>query len=418
MQYTSPRIPMTAVLPLVCTTGVSLLATDIYLPSLSILPDVLGGTHKQAQLTLSAFFITFAASQLVYGSLAEAFGKLRILLVAAAIFQAATILAALSQNIETLIIARSLQGIGAAAATAIIPAIIRQTYDEKASIKVFSLLGICQSVIPAMAPLLGALILFQLGWRWNFCLLFLASILSVSLLIRNRAMYRRSDHAIQKTRFTLHSFAANYGIVLTNRSFLSYAFGYSAAYGVLMTFVGSAPLLLHDVYGYPPVSFGLLQTAMVICFMAGSLLSSRASQTLGINRTIVVGLIFLVLTAFLITFTATGILPNTVYFMALSMLPSQFGLGLRFGVAMSASIGSVPDHKASASAMAVFLNFVFAATGNALVSLNVIGGLMTVALVCMLFTTISLLAGIAVRTPGPAAQHGQRHAQKMTTQSK
>lgn len=388
------RIGPSAVLPLFFTTGISLLATDIYLPSIPVLPEVLGGAIAEAQFTVAIFFVTFAACQLVYGTLAERYGNLRIVLSASSIFIAATIFAAMAPTIELLTVARAVQGVGAAAATAIVPAIIRTAYDERTSIRMLSWLGICESVIPALAPLMGALILHLAGWRANFWLLAAVGLAALLLLIRNRELYSSATSGDVHNVSALRSLIPSYATVLSNRSFLGYALGYSTAFGALLTFVGAAPYLLQSVYGHGPSSFGIMQIAMVLAFMAGSLLAGRSVDTMGIDRTILFGLLMLIASAALLPTVAFDLLPNSAIAMTLAMLPSQFGLGLRFGVAMSAAIGSVPRHQPSAAAMTSFLCFVFAAIGNLTFAILTDLQLLGVAICCAGFSAVSALAYI------------------------
>lgn len=389
MSQSPPKVGSAAVLPLVLTTGVSLLATDLYLPSIPVLPGLLGGTLRQAQSTLPAFFVTFALCQLLHGALAERYGNFRVLLGAALVFMAATVLAAAAPSIEILVVARAFQGAGAAAATAIVPAVIRRTYDEKTSIRVLSWLGMAESVIPALGPLLGAFVLALLGWRANFWLLLAVAGVAAAMLVRNRPLYERvKGEAVSENVW--RALLPNYAGVLSNCAFLAYALGYASAYGALMTFVGAAPTLLQGFYGHGPEAFGMMQVVMIAVFMAGSLAVGRSMEVLGRDGTIAAGLFFLALSAVLLLLTSSGILPDNAVMMTVAMLPSQFGLGLRFGVAMSAAIGSVPDRQSSASAMASFLCFIFAAAGNAVVALAVDHALTAVAAACLGFTIISL----------------------------
>lgn len=251
-----------------------------------------------------------------------------------------------------------------------------------------SWLGMAESVIPALGPLLGALVLSLFGWRANFWLLLAVAIVATAMLVRNRSLYRH-DRAVQ-SQGVWRDLVPNYVAVLSNRAFRGYALGYASAYGALMTFVGAAPTLLQDVYGLGPEAFGIMQVVMVAVFMAGSLLVGVSVDRVGRDGTIAFGLALLVVSAVLMALTASGFLPGSAVMMTLAMLPSQFGIGLRFGVAMSAAVGSVPDRQASASAMAAFLCFVLAALGNAVVALAIENALSAVAVACLGFAAISV----------------------------
>jgi MFS family permease len=114
-----------AVLPLVAITGLGLLATDLYLPSVPHLPQLLGGTLEQAQFTLVAFMTALAPMQLVYGVLADAFGTLRVLLAAILLLSERASAAQPRRASTSWSCFAFFRGAGAAAAAAIVPAVIR-----------------------------------------------------------------------------------------------------------------------------------------------------------------------------------------------------------------------------------------------------------------------------------------------------
>ncbi|AMV05965.1 MFS transporter [Xanthomonas citri] len=394
--------PFVAVLPLAAVTGTALLATDLYLPSIPSLPLWLGGTYLQAQLTLPAFFATFAAALLLYGALAEAYGRLHILLVGMSIFLAGSLLGGLAPDIETLLVARGLQGAGAAAAPAVIPALIRGIGDQATSIRALSWLGICQSVVPALGPVLGAGVLAVWGWRANFGLLVIAGVACLWALLRRRATFRGARTMERSQGAAPHGLWSTYALVLSRPRFLGLALSYACAYGTMLTFVGSAPFLLQRVYGHGAWSLGVVQAAMVACFMAGAMPAARVVGRHGARRAIrLANLLFGTTTASLLVVAFDGV-PSTAWTATLAMLPSQIGLGLRSGVSKQAAMDSVPEHPSGASAMASFLCFALAVAGNAAVSAFLATPVQAVALVCLILflacACASLLAWHPLRT--------------------
>lgn len=391
MAHPVQKSPLRTIAPLLAMTGVSLLATDIYLPSIPHLPMQLGGTLSQAQATLPVFFVTFALCQLLHGTLADTFGKFRVLVGAAGVFLFATVLAAMASDITILTLARALQGAGAAAATAIVPAVIRSSFNEATSIRLMSWLGMAESLVPALGPFLGAYILLWFNWRASFWLLAVCGVLSLLMLLSNRRIY--SDGASTTRRQIAWSEVfTSYGEVIQTRAFIGYALGYASAFGALMSIVGIAPHLLQNLYGYGPQAFGIMQIVLVAAFMAGSMGASAAAQSFGLRTTIAIGLALLGSTGFFLTMIALQIIPSTPASFTLAVIPSQIGLGLRFGVSMSAAIGSVPSRASSASAMASFMCFALAALGNTLTAIWIEDALGATALACVAFTLCSFFA--------------------------
>ena len=89
-------------------------STDLYLPAIPQLIESLGANISQGQLTLSVFLLGFATGQLFYGSISDRYGRKPGLYLGLAIYVLATLGCAAAQDINTLIAARFIQGLGGA----------------------------------------------------------------------------------------------------------------------------------------------------------------------------------------------------------------------------------------------------------------------------------------------------------------
>ena len=83
--------------------GIQPITTDLYLPALPSLPRALNSTVSAAQLTLSALIICFGLAQLVWGPLADRFGRRPVLLCGLALYSVASLMAAFAPTMEALI---------------------------------------------------------------------------------------------------------------------------------------------------------------------------------------------------------------------------------------------------------------------------------------------------------------------------
>ncbi|GGF92944.1 MFS transporter [Rhodococcoides trifolii] len=135
------------------------------------LPDIGADLDAQVQglqWTLSGYTLTLAAFILLGGSLGDRFGRRRVFILGTVWFTAASLLCGLSPNIETLVAARILQGVGAALLTPGSLALISASIDPDdrgAAIGLWSGLG---GVASAAGPLLGGWLVEVAGWRTVF----------------------------------------------------------------------------------------------------------------------------------------------------------------------------------------------------------------------------------------------------------
>ena len=129
-------------LPVFLAAASSMLATDLYLPAIPILPEVLNGDAVGAQYTLAVFFATFAIGQLVFGAMADLYDRGVILTWSLAAFSAASAACALAESMDTLILLRAVQGFAASAGTALAPALLREAGDDRVVVRLTSITGL------------------------------------------------------------------------------------------------------------------------------------------------------------------------------------------------------------------------------------------------------------------------------------
>ena len=135
------------------------MAIDFYLPSFPALAIAFATDVEHVQLSLASYFVGIAFGQLIYGPLADRYGRRRPLLVGVVLFSLASFGCALVQSLEGLIFMRFVQALGGCAGMVISRAVVRDLCDPLASAKVFSKLMLVMGVAPILAPLGGGLLL-------------------------------------------------------------------------------------------------------------------------------------------------------------------------------------------------------------------------------------------------------------------
>src|SRR5262245_40103672 len=115
---------------LVCSTVLGIAGTDLVLPAVPTLPDVLGGDLERSQLVLAAFVAGSACGLLGFGALGARFDQRRVLCASLFAYALVSGLAALSPTLDLLIALRFLQGAAGSAAAVFAPGMLRALYGD------------------------------------------------------------------------------------------------------------------------------------------------------------------------------------------------------------------------------------------------------------------------------------------------
>lgn len=134
-------------------------------------PRIMAGLHadiNQAIWVTSAYLLAYAVPLMVTGRLGDRFGPKRIYLIGLVTFTLASAWCGWSNSIEMLIVARTIQGLGAALLTPQTQAVITRTFPPQSRGQAMSLWGAAAAVATLVGPILGGVLVDALGWEWIF----------------------------------------------------------------------------------------------------------------------------------------------------------------------------------------------------------------------------------------------------------
>jgi EmrB/QacA subfamily drug resistance transporter len=150
--------------------AVALIIVDSTIVNVAIpsIIDDLGISSTQVQWVQESYTLVFAALLLVFGTLADRFGRRRMLILGVAIFAGASILAATAPTGDLLIAARVVQGVGGAMVLPTTLSIINATFRGRERAIAFAVWGSTIGGMTAVGPLLGGWLTTYFSWRWAF----------------------------------------------------------------------------------------------------------------------------------------------------------------------------------------------------------------------------------------------------------
>ncbi len=312
-------------------TGIfGLLATDIYAPSLPLVPHLFATSTTLAQLTVSVFLIGFAVTQFIAGMLSDSYGRKPVLISGLIIFAAGTLLCIFASSIIILLLGRIIEGIGAGAVSVLSRTILRDTFSGMKMAQVGSYLAAFIGLSPAIAPVIGGYIQHYFGFAAIFAFLLLFTIILFYLITFYLPETNRFCHLHP---LDLDSVIKKYKTVLCNKLFISNVIATGCALSVIISCAVINPFLLQDTLKITPMHYGLLAFLAMSGMFVGMLTNGYLVGTMGTKNMISVGKILALLgglsfmlfslfstlsianvifPTFIITLAAAFILPNAV----------------------------------------------------------------------------------------------------------
>lgn len=361
------------------------MAIDFYLPSFPTLALAFATNVEHVQLTLSAYFIGLAGGQLLYGPLADRFGRRKPLIFGVLLFTVASIICALATSLEWLIAARFLQALGGCAGMVVSRAVVRDLCDPLASAKVFSQLMLVMGVAPILAPVAGGLLLTQFGWQSIFlCLALFGALcgLAVALWLPETLTPSMPHNALRQA-------PRKYLELLKDRQFVGYALTGSLAMAGMFAYIAGSPFVFIELYGIPPQHYGWLFGANAAGFILAAQVNAWLMRWHGpaywLSRTV-----WLYLLAALSLLGVSLLQTQALWPLLIPIFVIVASLGCLLPNSTACAMAGHGAQAGSASALLGFLQFSLAASASAMVGVLHNGTAQPLALV------ISVCAGLAI----------------------
>ena len=338
-------------LPLLASiVAITPLAIDLYLPAMLVIANDLQTTMPNVQISLSIYLAGYALGMLFFGPIADELGRRLLAKVGLALFGISSLALAFCTNIELFWSLRAVQAFTGAAATVVVPGIIRHIYRENTA-KGMSYVSMIMMVAPLIAPTLGSLIMGISTWQvifialaaYSFAILALVQIHLIDIPIfksqqRGLALFFNS----YKTVFSRRSALAD----IASSMFASFAF---------FCFLTSVPYVYLDFFKVDEQLFGVLFAFNVLALMFGNFMNTRLVPRLGSRKLLFIGLgIGFVSGGALLLFSVMHL---SLYFIVASIAPLMMSLGIVASNADSLILMQFEEKSGTATAVIGTLRF-------------------------------------------------------------
>ena len=257
------------------------LAIDGMLPALDEMARELGAEEgNRRQLVVGLYLLANGVGCLVPGAFADRFGRRPLLLLSLGAYAAFSLLIALVEDFDVLLVLRCIQGVLTAGLMVVPNAIIRDQYEGDRMARLMSLVSAVFIAVPVIAPSLGQAVLLFAGWRWIFVGLALMGVLAAAWV------YTRLPETLDpanRQNIDVPVIVRNMRVALMNRASVGYVLGTMLLIGAVFGYVNSAQQLIGEHFGAGdafPLVFGGTAAVMVV----SNIVNSRIVERFGARR--------------------------------------------------------------------------------------------------------------------------------------
>lgn len=264
---------------LACFIAINALSTDIMLPGFPEIADSLRTDTTSVQSVITAYLFGFGLSQLFLGFVTDRYGRRPVLLGGTFVFTIASIACTFSTSLETMLLYRALQGLGAGGIRVIATASARDCYEGRTLARVMSLVMTVFMAVPILAPAIGQGILLIADWRAIFGVLVLYG---AAMLVASWYAFPETLDKKNRRPIDMAAISGSLTAILGSAQTVGYTIAAGVFFGSLFGFIATAQQLMAGVYGLG-VWFPLVFSLMALALSAASFINAMLVERYGMR---------------------------------------------------------------------------------------------------------------------------------------
>ncbi len=256
-------------------------AIDAMIPALPAIGQTLAvAQENQRQLVVVAYMFGFGSSQLLWGPLADRFGRKPILATGIGLYAAFALLCGIAGSFELLIAARFMQGAAAAVTRVLVIAMVRDLFEGEAMARVMSLVFMVFMVVPVLAPSLGQGILLFAPWRAIFLVL---AGYGLAMLAWSWVRLPETLHPEYRRSLAWRDMASAAWATIAEPQSRGYTLALTVTFGALTAYIASVQQIVFDAF-QAPGAIGLVFGAVAAPMALASWGNSKVVGRFGLRR--------------------------------------------------------------------------------------------------------------------------------------
>ncbi|HEY1054279.1 MAG TPA: MFS transporter, partial [Emticicia sp.] len=282
-QSTTKNIGRTEfIVMMACIELLTALAIDIMLPTFdAVRQEFHLGAESTATARLVTFFFFGQLFQLIFGPMADKYGRIPVIRTGFALYLSGCIATVLVPSMFWLLIARFVMGMGSSAMFVGVLASVRDRFVGNEMARAMSLIFTIFLIVPVVAPLLGAAILSVSSWQ----VVFLTPAFFAAIVFIWSLRLKESRPAVEQPRVNLLTIFRSFREVFANRTFIRYTTITTILFAAFSSYVSSSERIVGTIYGQPHL-FVYIFGIIGFCMSVFTFINARLVQRFGARRTL------------------------------------------------------------------------------------------------------------------------------------
>jgi DHA1 family bicyclomycin/chloramphenicol resistance-like MFS transporter len=272
--------------------GLSMLgpfSIDTPFPAFKDMGADLSASTEQMQLVVSAYLLAFGLMSPFHGPLSDAVGRRPVIVAGVCVYALASVGCALSTSLPVLLVFRVLQGLSAGGGVIVSRTVIRDVFDGVQAQRLMSRVMMIFAVAPAVAPVVGGLLLQVARWPFIFACMGLLGLVLAGLVV---VALPETHPAERRTPLALRPLLGSLAEVTRSGRFHRVAWAAALSFGGQFLYIGSAPIFVVDLLGRGELDFWVFFVPMIAGVMLGAWVSGRAAGRVSSRRLVTLSMLF------------------------------------------------------------------------------------------------------------------------------
>lgn len=388
----------TLVLVLAGLAALAPFAIDTYLPAFHVMAAEFGTDELAIQQSLTLYLLPYAVMTLCHGAISDAIGRITTIKWGLAIFALASLGCAFAPNVQTLWLFRALQGVSGGAGNTVARAMVRDLFSGAQAQRVMATVQLLFGIAPAVAPILGGVLL---GIHWQAIFIFLSLYAAIALWMAVRYLPETMTPE-KRIVFSVQGIIATYGGMLKHKVFLGLIACLGLNFSAFFIYVLASPVFLVKHLNLNSQQFGYLFIPTVTGMMLGSWISRHTAGKVAPARILYWAFTWMVLIAScnvgLQWWTSFNV--HSAWWLAIIPIALfNVGMAAAMPVLSIAALDCYPALRGTAASAQAFMQMLCSTLSSALIVPLVWHSTLTLAAAMLAMTLLSSLLLLLARQP-------------------